>query len=122
MTETMWIEITLPPDFDGQTAEEQRQFFQDACSESGEFQQALDLECDPPERLAKVSRVAILHVEVSAGWIRVEYRVDLEKFRACVDTVDSWTFNRATKGIRQGVLCCFPRPTSAPERSTADEL
>jgi hypothetical protein len=122
MTEAMSVEITLSHDFDAQSTVSQLQFFQDACDDSGELLEALDLECDPPERLAKVSQVAILHVEVDVGWIRIDYRVDLEKFRACVDTVDSWTFNRAITGIRQGALCRFARPTSAPERSTADEL
>lgn len=92
------------------------------CQRRSGFVAALDLECQPPSRTARLEAIAIIGVRIDKSVLHVSYRVTFTEFAACQDLTREFIFERHLTGRLEENHVEFPEPFRAPMRDTADEF
>ncbi len=92
------------------------------CQRRSGFLAALDLECQPPSRTARLEGIAITGIRLDDSVLRVSYRVTFTEFAACQDLTREFVFERYLTGRLEEKHVVFPEPFRAPMRDTADEF
>jgi len=92
------------------------------CNTRSCFPEALDLECQPPSRTARLESLTITEVAIEQLSIRVRYRVEFSEFAACQDLTRHAVFERQVRGRIEGSHVVFPEPFRAPVRDAVEEF
>jgi len=97
-------------------------YFQDLCDRRSEFLQALDLECQPASRIARLESLSVTCILATDSDITIHYQVDLSEFQACAGNSSLSVFHRAVSGITAESSWLFPLKKELPRRDTVEEF
>jgi len=114
--------LPLPAAIDATDSAEIAAWLSAECTSCSNFLQALDLECQPPSRTARLESLTITEVAIEQRSIRVRYRVEFSEFAACQDLTRHAVFERQVAGRIEGNLIVFPLPFRTPVRDAVEEF
>lgn len=116
------IHLPLPMTAASVTAAELFEWLQSACHSRSDFLAALDLECQPPSRTARLQSANVTRVVIDGSAVHVHYRVEFSEFAPCQDITRNAAFERQLIGQIHDSLLVFPEPFRPPSRDSAEEL
>lgn len=90
--------IKLPLNFDTLSEVERQLFFDQLWCDLISPAPILDVE--PPEYKARLLRLRVSAVHVSASHVEVSYELTFSRFRACLDQQCDWTLTRSVRGTK----------------------
>lgn len=116
------IRLPLPTALNMEDSAELTAWLRAECNTRSSLLEALDLECQPPSRTARLESLTITEAAIDQLSIRVRYRVEFSEFAACQDLTRHAAFERQVIGQIEGNHVVFPEPFRAPVRDAVEEF
>jgi hypothetical protein len=98
------------------------EWLQSECQRPSVLFEALDVECQPPSRTARLESITISHAVIDDLTVRVHYRVEFSEFAPCQDISRRAVFDRRLSGKIEPTQLVFPKPFQPPRRDSVDEF
>jgi hypothetical protein len=98
------------------------EWLQSECQRPSVLFEALDVECQPPSRTARLESITISHAVIDDLTVRVHYRVEFSEFAPCQDNFRQTVFERQLTGRIETTQLVFPEPFQPPRRDSVDEI
>ena len=114
--------LSLPCAAADMSAAELLAWLQSECQRPSGLFEALDLECQPPSRTARLESITITHAALDGPNVRVQYRVEFSEFAPCQNIFHQTVFERRLTGRIESTQLMFPEPFQPPRRDSADEI
>lgn len=116
------IRLSIPAALNMADSAEVAAWLRAECNTRSCFLEALDLECQPASRTARLESLTITAAAIEQLSIQVRYRVEFSEFAACQDLTRHAAFERQLIGRIEGNHVVFPEPFRAPVRDAVEEF
>jgi hypothetical protein len=116
------ISLSLPCAVADMSTTKLLEWLQSECQHQSGILEALDLECQPPSRTARLESVTITRATIDGPTVCVHYRVEFSEFAPCQDISRRAVFDRRLSGKIEPTQLVFPKPFQPPRRDSVDEF
>ncbi|MFM7039200.1 MAG: hypothetical protein ACKO2L_15930 [Planctomycetaceae bacterium] len=116
------IRLSLPCAAADLSAAKLLEWLQCECQQPVGLSEALDLECQPPSRAARLESVTLTRATIDGLTVRVHYQVEFSEFAPCQDISRHAVFDRQLTGWIEATQLMFPKPFQPPRRDSVDEF